>query len=96
MVTVKLYGYLSRIVGSKTIASEGSVVKEVLDYLFEKYPEIGEEFQEGQINVIADDLSLTLPRDLFIEIKNELSLLPIIEGGSGVRIVQPQSEVSRN
>ncbi len=91
-----MYGYLSRIVGSKTIESQGSVVKEVLDHLFEKYPEIGEEFQEGQINVIADDLSLTLPRDLFIEIKNELSLLPIIEGGSGARTAQPKSEAPQN
>ena len=81
MITVKFYGYLSKIAGTKSIITEGSQVQDILLTIFRDYPEIKEEFEDGQINVVADSLSLSFPKDNEKVVEEELSLLPVIEGG---------------
>jgi len=81
VITVKFYGYLSKIAGTKSIITEGSQVQDILLTIFRDYPEIKEEFEDGQINVVADSLSLSFPKDNEKIVEEELSLLPVIEGG---------------
>ena len=81
MITVKFYGYLSRIIGVKSIITEGSKVQDILRAIFQDYPEIAEEFEDGQLNVVADGLSLSFPKDNEKVVDEEMSLLPVIEGG---------------
>lgn len=81
MITVKFYGYLSKITGAKSITTQGSQVQDILRTIFQDYLEIKEEFEDGQINVVADSLSLSFPKDYEKVVEEELSLLPVIEGG---------------
>ncbi|ASJ17142.1 molybdopterin synthase sulfur carrier subunit [Thermococcus chitonophagus] len=51
-VTVKVFATLIEIIGKRILEEEASTVKELLEKIYEKYPKVKEELEEGYIILV--------------------------------------------
>jgi sulfur-carrier protein len=88
-VEVKVTSVLQRVVGAKSVESEGKTVGELLDHMNERYPGFKEQITtpEGSlhrfVNIYINDEDIRYLQSLETPVKegDVLSILPALAGG---------------
>lgn len=85
MFNIIFLSYIAKLVGTKSIELESRLktIADVFDFLINEFPSIKTQIsgESPEVIILMGEKSLLLPRDLHLEVMDNIYISPIIAGG---------------